>query len=128
MAAKKKKAGGRKKAAPRKKAGAKKKKAAAKRPAKRAAPKKKAAARKKPAVARPAAPKPAAERAAAASVTNVPRSLASALSPLLAGALLQHSSFGWPLVFGGMLKLVYDLLLLRLFRHVRPPDEVISAR
>ena len=31
---------------------------------------------------------PPEERAAAASVTNVPRSLASALAPLLAGAML----------------------------------------
>jgi MFS family permease len=66
---------------------------------------------------------PPEERAAAASVTNVPRSLASALSPLLAGALLQASTFGWPLVAGGMLKITYDLLLLVQFRHVRPPEE-----
>ena len=65
---------------------------------------------------------PPEERAAAASVTNVPRSLATALSPLLAGAMLQLSSFGWPLVVGGLLKLVYDLTLLVLFREVRPPD------
>jgi MFS family permease len=66
---------------------------------------------------------PPEERAAAASVTNVPRSLASALSPLLAGALLQHTTFGWPLVAAGGLKLVYDVLLLVLFRRVRPPEE-----
>jgi MFS family permease len=66
---------------------------------------------------------PPEERAAAASVTNVPRSLATALSPLLAGALLQLSSFGWPLVVGGLLKITYDLLLLAQFRRVRPPDE-----
>ena len=53
------------------------------------------------------------ERAAAASVTNVPRSLASATTPTLAGALLKHSAFGWPLVLGGSLKAAYDLLLLR---------------
>jgi MFS family permease len=69
---------------------------------------------------------PPAERAAAASVTNVPRSLATALAPLLAGALLQRSTFGWPLIAGGVLKLAYDVLLLVLFRRVRPLDE--SAR
>ena len=63
---------------------------------------------------------PPEERAAAASVTNVPRSLASALSPLIAGLLLQVSTFGWPLVLGGLLKITYDLLLLVQFRHVRP--------
>jgi predicted MFS family arabinose efflux permease len=52
------------------------------------------------------------ERAAAASVTNVPRSLASATTPALAGILLGHSTFGWPLIIGGLMKSAYDLLLL----------------
>jgi predicted MFS family arabinose efflux permease len=64
-----------------------------------------------------------AERAAAASVTNVPRSLASALPPIAAGWMLDHSDFGWPLIIAGVLKITYDLLLLRMFRHVRPPEE-----
>lgn len=64
-----------------------------------------------------------AERAAAASVTQVPRSLAAATSPLLAGWLLDRSDFGWPLVIAGSLKLVYDVALLTMFRHVRPPEE-----
>ncbi len=64
-----------------------------------------------------------AERAAAASVTQVPRSLAAAASPLLAGWLLDQSDFGWPLVIAGLLKLVYDVTLLTMFRHVRPPEE-----
>ena len=42
-----------------------------------------------------------AERAAAASVTNVPRSLASALPPIAAGWMLDHSTFGWPLIIAG---------------------------
>jgi MFS family permease len=71
-----------------------------------------------------------AERPAAASVTNVPRSLASVLPPILAGWMLSHSTFGWPLVVGGALKIVYDVLLLRRFRNVRPPEEqpVLSRR
>lgn len=64
------------------------------------------------------------ERPAAASVTNVPRSLASVLPPLAAGWLLQHTTFGWPLLIGGGLKATYDLLLLQRFRHLRPPEEV----
>ncbi len=63
------------------------------------------------------------ERAAAASVTAVPRSLASALSPSLAGALLSVSAFGWPLVICGVLKIVYDLSLLKMFSAVKPPEE-----
>jgi MFS family permease len=66
---------------------------------------------------------PPEERAAAASVTNVPRALASALAPLLTGAMLQHSSFGWPLICAGSLKIVYDLLLLWQFRAVPPHAE-----
>ncbi len=64
------------------------------------------------------------ERAAAASVTAVPRSLAAAASPIAAGYMLALSSFGWPLVAAGALKVIYDLLLLALFRHRRPPEEV----
>ena len=59
---------------------------------------------------------PPAERAAAASVTSVPRSLASATGPLLAGYLLTVSGFGWPLVVAGALKIAYDLLLLAFCR------------
>ena len=68
-----------------------------------------------------------AERAAAASVTQVPRSLAAAISPLFAGWLLDQSDFGWPLVIAGLLKLVYDVTLLTMFRHVRPPEERSSV-
>jgi MFS family permease len=64
-----------------------------------------------------------AERPAAASITAVPRSLATAVSPLIAGYMLTLSSFGWPLLVGGLLKAIYDLLLLRGFSSVRPPEE-----
>jgi MFS family permease len=64
-----------------------------------------------------------AERTAAASVTAVPRSLAAAASPMLAGSLLALSEFGWPLVIGGGLKIAYDLTLLMMFRKIRPPEE-----
>ena len=63
------------------------------------------------------------ERPAAASVTNVPRSLAAALPPFAAGWLLHVTTFGWPLVIGGVLKAIYDLLLLQQFRDHRPPEE-----
>lgn len=64
-----------------------------------------------------------AERPAAASLTAVPRSLASAVSPVLSGWLLGLTVFGWPLVIGGGLKIVYDLWLLRAFADVKPPEE-----
>jgi MFS family permease len=65
-----------------------------------------------------------AERAAAASVTAVPRSLASSLSPAMAGALLATSFSGLPLVLCGILKIAYDAMLLLSFRHKKPPEEV----
>jgi MFS family permease len=61
---------------------------------------------------------PPTERAAAASVTSVPRSLASSTSPLLAGWMLGVSSFGWPLIVAGGLKIVYDLLVLAFCRNL----------
>jgi MFS family permease len=64
-----------------------------------------------------------AERPAAAGITSVPRSLASAVSPLIAGYLLGLSTFGWPLIVAGALKIGYDLMLLATFRAVRPPEE-----
>ena len=66
------------------------------------------------------------ERTAAATITNVPRSLASALPPLAAGWLLQQTDFGWPLIIAGLLKITYDLALLALFHDVRPPEELVA--
>jgi MFS family permease len=64
-----------------------------------------------------------AERAAAASLTTVPRSLAAAVSPALAGALFAASFRAAPLLICGALKIAYDLLLLVEFRHLKPPEE-----
>src|SRR4029077_7408727 len=66
---------------------------------------------------------PPEERAAAASVTNVPRSLAAGLAPLIAGALLEKTTFGWPLIIGGGLKAAYDIALLVQFRAVRTRED-----
>ena len=63
------------------------------------------------------------ERPAAASVTAVPRSLASSLSPALAGLLLTTSFAGLPLILCGVLKIGYDVALLFSFRHIKPPEE-----
>ena len=64
------------------------------------------------------------ERPAAASFTSVPRSLAAAASPALAGALFAAGLEAWPLVICGVLKIIYDMLLLRQFRHLKPPEEL----
>lgn len=63
------------------------------------------------------------ERPMAASVTAVPRSLASSLSPALAGFLLTMPFSALPLVLCGALKIIYDLSLLFSFRHIKPPEE-----
>ena len=68
-----------------------------------------------------------AERPAAASVTAVPRSLAAAASPALAGALFAAGLHTWPLLICGALKIVYDLLLLAAFGKLKPPEERGSA-
>jgi MFS family permease len=67
-----------------------------------------------------------AERTAAASVTAVPRSLASSISPAMTGVLLATSFSGLPLVACGVLKIVYDVALLYSFRHIKPPEEKVD--
>ena len=68
------------------------------------------------------------ERPAAASITAVPKSLASAVGPLLSGWLFSLSVFGWPLVLAGGLKGLYDVLLLLRFRALNPPEEQASQQ
>src|SRR5215212_438229 len=64
------------------------------------------------------------ERPAAASVTAVPRSLASSISPAIAGLMLAGPFSGLPLVVCGCLKIGYDLALLQMFKHTKPPEEI----
>jgi MFS family permease len=64
-----------------------------------------------------------AERAAAASFTAVPRSLASAASPTLSGAMLAAGWLAAPLLACGGLKIVYDLALLFSCRRLQLPNE-----
>jgi MFS family permease len=59
------------------------------------------------------------ERAAAASFTAVPRSLASAISPTLGGALFAAGWLAAPLVACGLLKIAYDVMLWRTFRGIK---------
>jgi len=58
-----------------------------------------------------------AERPAAASFTSVPRSLASAISPSITGAMFAAGAMVAPLVACGVLKIVYDLALYTAFRR-----------
>jgi len=63
-----------------------------------------------------------AERPAAASFTAVPRSLASAVGPSLAGAMFAAGMLSAPLVACGVLKIAYDLALYAGFRKVAPRE------
>jgi MFS family permease len=63
------------------------------------------------------------ERAYASGITNITRTGAWAAASSLSGFIMQRVAFSAPLVIGGTLKIVYDLLLYRNFRHLRPPEE-----
>ena len=60
---------------------------------------------------------------AAASVTALPRSLGNSVAPILAGYLLGVTTFGWPLILCGGIKIVYDLAFLKTFSAIKPPEE-----
>lgn len=63
------------------------------------------------------------ERVAAVGVTNIARNVAQAVTPVVAGVAMQVVGLGIPFFAGGGLKAAYDLLLLAMFRNVRPPEE-----
>jgi len=64
------------------------------------------------------------ERTAAVGITNISRNIAQAVSPSLAGYILQSlSALSAPFVLGGVLKIVYDIALYFNFKNKRPPDE-----
>ena len=68
------------------------------------------------------------ERSAASGVTTIARSVGAALSPSLAGLLMATPLlFSAPFILAGSLKLVYDFLLYRSFRSVKPPEEKESS-
>ena len=64
------------------------------------------------------------ERSAAAGVTGIARTTGAALSPALSAPLVASANLAAvPFYLAGGLKIVYDLLLYRAFRTVRPPEE-----
>jgi MFS family permease len=63
------------------------------------------------------------ERTFAAGVTNLVRNGAWAAASAVAGVFMQQVAFAAPLLLGGGLKIIYDGLLWRAFRHVVPPEE-----
>ncbi len=63
------------------------------------------------------------ERSAAGGVTGLAKSVASAISPPITGALFAAGWMSAPFVAAGVLKIVYDLALWRGFRAIKPPEE-----
>lgn len=64
------------------------------------------------------------ERSAASGVTSIARSVGASLSPVLSGQLLAIPALlSVPFFFAGGLKIIYDLLLYRSFRALKPPEE-----
>jgi hypothetical protein len=57
-------------------------------------------------------------------VTNLTRTLGWAAGPPIAGFVMQYVVLAAPLFIGGSLKILYDIVLYRSFRRVRPPEEV----
>ena len=69
------------------------------------------------------------ERSAASGVTAIARSIGASLSPALTGIFLGIPLlFNAPFFFAGGLKIVYDLLLFREFRSIKPPEEDSKAQ
>jgi hypothetical protein len=65
------------------------------------------------------------ERSAAAGVTGVARTAGASFAPVFAGPLLGGPTLGGAaFVVAGVLKLIYDGLLYKMFRALRPPEEV----
>jgi MFS family permease len=65
-----------------------------------------------------------AERTVASGVTHLVRMAGWAVAPAFAGLMMEGVSLMLPLVIGAGMKIGYDLLLWRAFRHVKPPEEL----
>jgi len=63
------------------------------------------------------------ERAASAGILSVARNAGAALAPLFTGAILAAPTLGLPFLLAGGLKIIYDLWIFAVFRHVKPPEE-----
>ena len=64
------------------------------------------------------------ERSAAAGITGVARTTGAAISPTFSSVLMASAGYAAvPFYLAGGLKIVYDLLMYREFRAVKPPEE-----
>jgi len=64
------------------------------------------------------------ERSAAAGITGIARTTGASLSPVVTGPLLADAALmNLPFFLSGGLKIIYDLLLYRSFKAIKPPEE-----
>jgi MFS family permease len=64
------------------------------------------------------------ERSAAAGITGIARTTGASVAPVVTGPLLANSALlSFPFVIAGSLKIIYDLLLYRSFKAIKPPEE-----
>jgi MFS family permease len=63
------------------------------------------------------------ERAFSAGILSVARNAGAAVAPAFTGAILAAPALGLPFLLAGGLKIVYDLWIFAVFRHVKPPEE-----
>lgn len=63
------------------------------------------------------------ERTAAAGITNTSRNVSQAISPSIAGLVIQSLWLSAPFVIGGLLKIAYDMGIYFNFRKIKPPEE-----
>ena len=66
---------------------------------------------------------PAESMTAMASLNNLGRNVAQTISPTLAGIIAQLAYLSAPFLVGAVTKLVYNALLLQMFRGIKPPEE-----
>ena len=66
---------------------------------------------------------PPESRAATAGVTNLGRTIAQTVAPLIAGPIAQSAALGVPIAVGAVIKLVYNGALYMMFRTVREPED-----
>jgi len=64
------------------------------------------------------------DRTATAGLTSSTRTVASSISPAIAGYAMEAVWIGAPLLAAGLLKLVYDFMIYAVFRKVKPPEEM----
>lgn len=63
------------------------------------------------------------ERTRVGGLINLPRSVTQAISPSIAGLLMQYVGLSVPFIITGIVKSIYDVFLYLMFRNIKPPEE-----